>query len=132
MGASGLMVVCVGLGFWVSSVWMVAAGLALAVLPGRWRDVRQRRRALATAGEGDLFAIYRREQQPEGAGHFLQALLEVALALLFALVAVLAPDSRPGLAVAALLALAAVVRIFWLFPRPYRALRDFDQGEVAP
>lgn len=132
VGTIGFIVGCVGIGFWVPSAWMVAGGLLLAVLPKRVRDFRERRRDNTSAGEGDLFALYRRELELTGAGHIARALIEVALALLFALVGVLAPDSRPGLVAAALLAGVAVVRVVWLLPRPYRALREFDQGEVEP
>ncbi|MCP3916705.1 MAG: hypothetical protein GY711_14210 [bacterium] len=132
VGTTGLMLVCVGAGFWAPSAWMVAGGLLLAVLPGRVRGFRDRRRALAAVSEGDLFALCRRELELKLAHHFTQALLDVALALLFGLVGVLAPDSRPGLMVAAVLAVSAGVHVFWCFPRAYRGLRDFDEGEVAP
>jgi hypothetical protein len=130
-GTISLIAVCVGAGLWAPATWLVAAGLLLAVLPDRIRAARERRLALADAGEGDLLALYGRELQRKLAGHFVQALAAFALALLFLVAGVLAPDSRPGLIAAALLATVAAVRILWLFPRAYRDLCDFEGSEVA-
>ncbi len=126
-----LIIVCVAAGTWIPNAWMVAAGLLFAVLPDRLRDVRDRRRATASAEEGDLFELYRRELEHTGASHFTGALFNVGLALLFGLVAIFATDSRPGLIAAAILVVAAAVRMIWFFPRPYRELRELDRNEVA-
>ena len=129
--ALALFAVCVAVGFRVHHVWLVAAGLLLAVLPDRVRAVRRRRGELAQATEVDLFALHRRELELRRARHVLHALMSAALALLFASVAALAPRSLPGLVVAALLLLDAVVRMLWLMPRAQRELRALGEGEAA-
>lgn len=127
----GLIVVCVAASFWTPTGWMVAGGLLMLVLPMRIREVRDRRRALTEAGEGDLLALVRRELELKLAHHFSQTLVAVALALIFVIVGLLVPDSRPGFIAAGVLVVDVVVRIFWRFPRAYRALREFERDEVA-
>ncbi len=127
----GLIAVGIGVGFWTPAGWMLAGGLLLAVLPGRVRDVRERRQALGNVGEGDLLALIRRELRRRLAKHFIRALVAVAFALLYALVGVLAADSRPGLIAAAVLVVIAAVRFLWLLPRASRALREFERGRIA-
>jgi hypothetical protein len=113
---------CAVAGWWIPNAWLVAGGLLLAAVPRRVREVRERRRALAQADEGDLFALLRRELELQRAGHFVRALLHVALALLFGVVAVFAHDPRPGLIVAGVLVVSAALHLLWRMPRAHRAL----------
>ena len=131
LGTLLLIVVCVGIGFWTPAGWLVAGGLLLAVLPGCVRELRQRRRAVDGVGQGDLLALIRHELRLRLAHHFTQALAALVFALLYALVGILAADSRPGLIAAVVLVGIALVRFFWLFPRASRALREFERGESA-
>lgn len=131
LGTVCLIVVGLGIGYWTPVGWMVAVGLLLVVLPGRVKEVRERRRVLDGVGEGDLLALIRRELMVGLAHQFTQALVAVGFALLYMLVGVLVADSRPGLLAAAVLAVIAVVRFFWLLPRASRALREFERGEIA-
>ena len=132
LGTLGLIAVFVGLGFWTPVGWMLAVGLLLAAIPGRVGEVRQRRRALGNAGEGDLLELIRHELKSRMARHVTHALFHVLFAVLFALFgALLASDPRPSLAVAAVLVVIALVRILWLLPRSSRALSEFERGARA-
>ena len=125
-------VACAVAGFWAPIVWLTAAGLAMAVLPDRIRQVLLRRRTLEQIGDGDLFALYRQELTRRLASHFLSALASAALGLLFFLVAALARNPTAGLVVGTLCVVGAVVHLFWLLPRASRELRDLDgEGEKA-
>ncbi len=114
------------LAWWWPPALLGAGGLVLAVLPSRWRAVKERHRALAVATDGDLFALYRRELERSHARHVFGALLNVALALLMLLVAAFARSAIPGLVCAAYLIVAAIVQLFWLLPRASRELRALD------
>jgi hypothetical protein len=128
----GLIAGFVVLGFWTPVGWMLGVGLLLADLPGRVRDLRERRRALEGMGEGDLLELIQHELMVRMGQHFTHALFHVVFAILFSLFGVfLASDARPGLAAAAVLVVVAAVRIFWFFPRASRALTAFERGQRA-
>jgi hypothetical protein len=126
-----LMVASVVAAFWKPSTLLVALGLAMAVLPQRLAAVRNRRAALARLDRGEIFEMCRREYALRGAHQVMQALLEVAFVVLFGLVALFAPDPRPALVVAAIFAVAVVVRLVWALPHAARERCRLDEDTGA-
>lgn len=117
--------------FGVPAGWYLAAGLVLAVLPGRIADVRERAQVLASVGSAaDVRELCRREANRAMAGAFLRALVLAGIGLLYLATAFVAHlrDRSPWPGVIAgsiVLAWGAIVLLF-VFPRAHAEVAVFD------
>ena len=133
-----ILVACVVAGLnGVTSAWLVAGGILLAVLPERIADVRERGRETAAIETAeDVRALCLREAREASATAFLRFLLHGGIGLLFLVTGLLlvafGKDGRPG-AIAGLVALAwGCVNLLVLLPRAAREialLGGDDAGE---
>ena len=124
-----LIVATFAFGFVQPSTWLVTGGLLLAVLPDRianWKKRREELRHLCEHG-AELLATVSKELQMLEARCVLNALFDVALALLFLVVAPFLNSLVPPLVVAAVL---FVMAWYSMIVRRRRFIRM--QAELAP
>ena len=124
-----LMVVGFAWGFVSPVGWMMALGLAFAVLPDKLRARRDPGPDVERLGEADLLTFVNDELMLKFAGTMWSSFGDVLIVALFGVMAIFLPDPRPALIVAGLFIAHAAYLWIWRIPRLARKLPDDDEDD---